>query len=52
VEPYIKVNTKELNRVSKYNIYTELLVHAILNLAYPKEHIYYMLLIYSIILLF
>ena len=33
-------------------MYARLLVHATLNLAYPKEHIYYMPSIYSIILSF
>jgi len=35
-----------------YLIYTWLIGYAILNLAYPKEYIYYMLLIYNMTLLF
>ena len=42
----------ELQVQSVYLIYTGLMVHAILNLAYSKKHIYYILLIYNIILLF
>ena len=33
-------------------IYAGLLVYTTLNLAYPKEHVYYILLTYSMILLF
>ena len=36
---------------SVYLIYTRLLVHAILILTYPKDYTYYMLLIYSVIVL-
>ena len=35
-----------------YLMYTWLIVYAILNLAYSKEYVYYMPLIYSITLLF
>jgi len=37
---------------SVYLIYTRLMVHATLSLAYPKGHVYYMPLIYGIMLLF
>jgi len=36
----------------KVFIYTWLIVYAILNLVYSKEHVYYILLTYNIILLF
>ena len=35
-----------------YLIYTRLLVHTILTLAYPKSYVYYMLLTYKMTLLF
>ena len=34
---------------SVYLVYTRLMVYTILNLAYPKKHMYYILLIYTII---
>ena len=37
---------------SVYLIYTGLIVYAILNLAYSKKHMYYILLIYNMTLLF
>jgi len=49
------INTNEHNRASStsvYLIYTWLIVCAELDLAYSKGHIYYILLIYDIILLF
>ena len=46
----IQENLIEFQVQSVYLIYTRLMVHAILNLAYSKEHVYYILLTYSIIL--
>ena len=54
-EPYIGLiqeNSIKFQVQSVYLIYTRLIVYAILNLAYPKEYVYYILLIYSIISLF
>ena len=52
-EPCIRVNTRELNRVSKYNVsylYAGLLVYVTPNLAYSKEYVYYILLAYGILI--
>ena len=51
-KPYIgftQENLMEFQLQSIYLIYTWLMVCPILNLAYPKKHMYYILLIYSII---
>ena len=56
-KPYIKLtqeNLTEFHLQSVYliYIYTWLIVYAILNLVYSKRYVYYILLTYSIILLF
>ena len=49
---FISENSIEFQLQSVYLIHTRLIVCIILNLAYSKEYVYYMLLIYSIISLF
>jgi len=54
-KPYISLtqeNSMEFQVQSVCLIHTGLIVHATLNLAYPKEHIYYIPLICSMMLLF
>ena len=36
---------RELNRVPKYNVYARLIVYVTQILVYPKDYVYYMLLI-------
>ena len=50
-ESCIRVNIRELNEVSKYNLptlYARLIVHTILNLAYSKEYVFALKSIYII----
>ena len=48
----IQENSMEFQVQDVYFIYTWLLMHTKLNLAYSKRYIYYILLIYNMILLF